>query len=492
MTTSTGASASVTSAETSESATSTTLSTSSTQPIPSPTVAAPKSMSDTKPSTMPVTDASVRPLQQQQPQQQQQPPRVPILPAVMPSGTNTKASIMSSSVSTRVSATAASSVSSNGNSGTKIAPSAITGAMETMNPVAGVAPNIGSFGAAQALQPMANKTTGNVLPPPGVPTTEDRSDNEPMWDRAPDFDELLSDSDDLNAHPGHSGLESNAHDSFYHGFLNSSTRSSPAMVHNPNEPQMSISRQTSSASSKSFTPVEHRPSQNIPPRHPMPMAPPYLPPTMPPYGMPSPYPWMPSMPPPWMQPMGPMGRMGMDSFSDAFSAQTDSTDFGSEMNFDDLGSDDRSFSSLLLGSDSDDIGLGRRSVKSLESARGSTSGYRQNPSMPYSSGMGGYPYPPYPYNMSQGGYYPPLPPVPPHHSSNPSSQGSSSSLNRGYIPMHYPTPMSASHMGLHPGYMAPPGMMPTYDMSAAAAAAASSAGRSSGPGKKNEFDLKDN
>lgn len=178
----------------------------------------------------------------------------------------------------------------------------------------------------------------------------------------------------------------------------------------------------------------------------------------------------------------------MDSFSDAFSSQSDSTDFGNEMNFDDLGSDDRSFSSLLLGSDSDDIGLGgRRGAKSIESARASTSGYRQSPSMPYSSSMGGYPYAPYPYNMSQGGYYPPLPPVPPHHSSNPSSQGTSSSLNRGYIPMHYPTPMSASHMGLHPGYMGP-GMMPTYDMSATA----SSAGRSGIPGIKNEFDLKDN
>lgn len=410
--------------------------------------------------------------------------------------TTTKASIISSVVSTRANAAGTSSAGNNGNSGAKIGPSAVTGAMETtMNPVAGVAPNVGSFGPAQALHPMPNKT---VMPPAGLPTADDRSDHEQMWDRAPDFDELLSDSDEMNAHPGHPGLEgSTAPDSFYHGFLNnSSTRSSPGMGHNQNESQMSISSRqasSSSSSSKSFTPVDHRPSQNIPPRHPMPMAPPYLPPTMPPYGMPSPYPWMPSMPPPWMQPMGPMGRMGMESFSDAFSTQADNTDFGSEMNFDDLGSDDRSFSSLLLGSDSDDIGLGRRGVKSLESARASTSGgYRQSPSMAYSSGMGGYPYPPYPYNMSQGGYYPPLPPpVPPHHSSNPSSQGTSSSLNRGYIPMHYPTPMPASHMGLHPGYMAPPGMMPTYDMSAAAAAV-SSAGRSGIGGKKNEFDLKDN
>lgn len=481
MTTSAGAPASATSTETSESATSTTLSTMSAQPIPSPSVTASKSASDTKPLAVPVTDAPVRPLQQLQ---QQQPPRVPILPAVLPSSTSTKASIV------RASAATTSSASSNGNSSTRITPSAVSGAMETMNPVAGIAPSIG---ATQALQPMANKTAGNALPPAAVQPSDDRSDHEAMWDRAPDFDELLSDSDDLNAHPGHSGsLESNAPNSFYHGFLNSSaTRSSPAMIHNPNETQQSIVRQasSSSSSSKSFTPVEHRPSQNpIPPRHPMPMAPPYLPPTMPPYGMPSPYPWMPSMPPPWMQPMGPMGRMSMDSFSDAFSSQSDSTDFGNEMNFDDLGSDDRSFSSLLLGSDSDDIGLGgRRGAKSIESARASTSGYRQSPSMPYSSSMGGYPYAPYPYNMSQGGYYPPLPPVPPHHSSNPSSQGTSSSLNRGYIPMHYPTPMSASHMGLHPGYMGP-GMMPTYDMSATA----SSAGRSGIPGIKNEFDLKDN
>lgn len=449
---------------------------------PVPSAAVQKSAFEVKPPAgRQAADGPVKPaLQLNQPSgTMAQPPRVPILPAVAATAANTKAGGTASSSTSK-------SSSSVGNSSCRATGGSVVGGAHVQhvnNSVTGVTPSIGSYGVPPA-HTLAAKNSGHGMSVPAP--AEDRSDHEPMWDRAPGFDDLLSDSDDPNtANVVHPGLDQPRHqstqqprtaDGFYHGFLGGSRSSPSAIVPNSNETQPSGSRHSSS---KAFVPVDHRTPQNVPPRHPMPMAPPYLPTAMGPYGMPSPYPWMPSMPHMWMQPMGPMGRMGMDGFPDTFSSG-DGTDFGNEMNFDDLGSDDRSFSSLLLGSESDDI-LGRRSMKSLDGSRTSSSAYRHGTNMPYSSGMGGYPYHPYPYNMPQGGYYPP-----PHPSPSPSSQGPSTSMNRSYIPMHYPTPMPASHMGMHPGYMPPPGMLPAYDMSAA-----STSGRNLS-GKKHEFDLKDN
>jgi len=158
------------------------------------------------------------------------------------------------------------------------------------------------------------------------------------------------------------------------------------------------------------------------------------------------------------------------------------SDFVDGMNFDMLsggggigaGVEEGSLTSLLLGTDTDDMmggadpfGMkrGNKTDGGGGGGRVGLGGYLHSPAMQYGGGMmGGYPYSPYvPYGMApppQGGYYPP--PHPSHSlgASVSSAQGSSSGLG-GYMPMPY---LPNAHLGMHPGYMQSPGLMSPYDM----------------------------